>query len=136
MGWLYLTVGLLVSLYVCQILPHDHSEFGDIDHGSEHRHSPAPPSQHSGLHHAPTEDEADRPQPAHHHGLTQHVDCHCVRTQSNEMSGEPVLAVQTSQVRPVLEDEPFWAVNCIPDSGPPESRPPSPFVSRAPPVRA
>jgi hypothetical protein len=133
-GWLYLTAVLLV-LYVCQIVPHDHSESGHPDHHSEHHDAPIPQGHHSHPQDIDTNDETSQPWSAHHHDLAQHVDSHFLRTPSHELKINPDFFSQVAQLRPISEDEPIRARWSDVETWVPDTIPIFPLDSRAPPVR-
>ncbi len=133
-GWLYLSVVVLV-LYVCQIIPHDHSETGQADHYSEHHGVPIPQGHHSHSHDLEIEDETGQPWPAHHHDLTQHVDSHFLRTLSHGLNINPEFALQVVQLRPISDDDSTPARWSDIDIWVPDTIPGFPLDSRAPPVR-
>ena len=127
--WLDLTVILLI-LYVCHIVPHDHPDPGHAEHPA----APVPHANHSHLADQNTEDGTDLPKPAHHHDLAQHVDSHFLRALSNELNPISDFALQVVQFRPGPENEPNRAEWIDPGRWLHASIPILPPDSRAPPL--
>jgi hypothetical protein len=132
-GWLFLTAGLLV-LYFCQIVPHDHRGSGHADQHSEHHDVPIAHAHHSHSDDHDTNDETDRPEPAHHHDLAQHIDSHFIRAVSLERNIHPESALQVAQIHMVSDEEPAMERWNDLDIWIPETIPIFPLDSRAPPL--
>jgi hypothetical protein len=134
-SWLYVTVVVLVCLFVCQIIPHDHSGAESADHRSEHHEAPVPHSHHSHSHDDDTGGESNTPWSAHHHDLTQHVDPHFLRTLSQDHDIDNDSALRIAELHPVIESDPVRTRWSDVDAWVPETIPILPLDSRAPPAR-
>ena len=121
---------ILLILYVCHIVPHDHPDPGR----AEHHAAPVPHANHSHPDDQNAEDGTDLPKPAHHHDLAQHVDSHFLRALSHELNPVSDFALQVVQFHTGPENEPTGAEWIDPDRWLPASIPISPLDSRAPPL--
>ncbi|MCK5711420.1 MAG: hypothetical protein KAI25_01750, partial [Hyphomicrobiaceae bacterium] len=123
-------VVILLPMYVCQVVPHDHPDPGHV----ENHAVPTPHANHSHRTDVNEEDTPDLPKPAHHHDLAQHVDSHFLRALSHQLNPVSDFALQVVQFRPGPENEPNRAEWIDPDRWLPASIPISPLDSRAPPL--
>jgi hypothetical protein len=124
-SWLYLTA-ILLLVYACQIVPHDHSESEHADNHADHHHSR--PHTHD------ANDETDQRESAHHHDLTQHVDSHFFRPQLPELDITPGFPGQLAPCHPISKDESIGTTRNDADIWVPEPIPLAPLDPRAPPA--
>jgi hypothetical protein len=123
----------LPLLYICQIVPHQHADFGHTDHAK----TPGAHTHHSHSHdeHHHDHDKADPQGSAHHHEFAQHLDSHSLRGPTKEMRNTHAVECRVVEHYTAVDSPPRAHRSGI-DPRVPDRIPTEPIARRGPPALA